>query len=466
MSDVEASYQAALDYLYSFVDYSLSKTFRYAPVKFDLNRMHRLLEALGSPHTRYPVIHVAGTKGKGSVCALCASALHAAGYRVGLYTSPHLSDYVERIQVDGAPISHAELVELVEAVKPAVESVPELTTFEITTAVGFLCFARREVDAAVIEVGLGGRLDATNVVTPDVAVITSLSYDHMYLLGDTLPEIAAEKAGIVKEGVPLIVAPQAEEARQVVESVARQRNAPLIQIGRDLQFSLKAYDLRGQTMGLWAPLGGSGEVAELVPPGIDAAHPLELFIPLLGSHQVENAATAFAALQVFSRVALPLGLEALRRGFAQAAWPGRFEVLRRQPPVVVDSAHNRDSTRRLRLALEDYFPKRPVVLVFGASEDKDLEGMFAELLPRVSQVIATRSFHPRAMEPEKIVEMANQHGVPARIVEDVADALEAALQAAGPQAMTLVTGSIFVVAGAREAWEKRVGSRASSRAGA
>src|SRR5512139_562549 len=207
MSDIETQYNKALDYLYSFVDYSLKHSSDLAKAEFNLDRMFALMDALGNPQAKYPILHVAGTKGKGSVSALCASALQAAGYRVGLYTSPHLHEYTERIQVAGQPISFEQLVELVEEIKPAVSRIPKLTTFEITTALGFLAFAKQDVNAAVIEVGLGGRLDATNVVMPKVSVITSLSYDHMAVLGDTLAKIAGEKAGIIKPGIPVVSSP-------------------------------------------------------------------------------------------------------------------------------------------------------------------------------------------------------------------------------------------------------------------
>src|SRR5574339_86394 len=246
MTDIETLYNKALDYLYSFIEYSLKHSSELAKAEFNLDRMFALLEELGEPQARYPVIHVAGTKGKGSVSALCASALQAAGYKVGLYTSPHLLDYVERIQIDGQPISHEQMVELVEAIKPAVAKIPKLTTFEITTALGFLAFAKNNVTAAVIEVGLGGRLDATNVVTPRVSVITSLSYDHMAVLGDTLAKIAGEKAGIIKEGVPVVSAPQGEEALGVLERVAREKGCPFVLVGRDVTFERLASSLHGQ----------------------------------------------------------------------------------------------------------------------------------------------------------------------------------------------------------------------------
>src|SRR6185436_7251761 len=232
MSDIETQYNQALDYLYSFVDYSLKHISELARAEFNLDRMFALMEELGNPQEKYPIIHVAGTKGKGSVAALCASALKAAGYQTGLYTSPHLWDYTERIQINGQPISRQQLIELVEEVKPAIAKIPKLTTFEITTAFGLLAFAKNNVRAAVIEVGLGGRLDATNIVMPKVSVITSLSYDHMAVLGDTLAKIAGEKAGIIKDGLSVVSAPQKEEALEVLESVAKRNNSTITLIGK------------------------------------------------------------------------------------------------------------------------------------------------------------------------------------------------------------------------------------------
>ncbi len=389
-------YQAALDYLYSFVDFSLTKSSRYSAENFDLSRMHDLVARLGYPQQRYPSIHIAGTKGKGSVAALCQSALTAAGFRVGLYTSPHLHEYTERIQVDGAAISQQSLVALLEEIKPVIGSIAELTTFEITTALAFLYFERVKVDAAVIEVGLGGRLDATNVVLPVVSVITSLSLDHTFLLGETLAEIAREKAGIIKPGVPVVVAPQPEEAHPVIDGIAAERGSPVIWVGKDYQYTQVERTVKGQTIDVWRQ-DETKPIAGLHVTGIDEfSQPARIWLPLAGRHQTQNAATAYAALRMFSNVAIPVAEDAIQKGFSEVRWPGRFEVMQMQPPVIIDAAHNRDSARILRVALDDYFPEKPVIIVFGASEDKDIEGMFAELAPCAWQVIATKSFHPRA----------------------------------------------------------------------
>jgi dihydrofolate synthase/folylpolyglutamate synthase len=458
--EIEPAYQAALDYLYLFVDFSLQKNFRYAPEQFDLGRMFDLVASLGNPEKDYPIIHIAGTKGKGSVASMCASVLRSAGYRTGLYTSPHLQDYVERIQIDGQPMAHQELVDLVEELKPVIESIPKITTFEITTALAFTYFKRKQVNAAVIEVGLGGRLDATNVCTPIVSVITSLSYDHTYLLGNTLAEIAGEKAGIIKPGVPVVLAPQKEEARQVIERLSNERNAPLVQVGQDYLFTLIERSLDGQALRVWPASVKARQ--EIFPKSGDTnkIDPTRLTIPLLGFHQVENAATAYTALMIAQTKGLAVSDGAIQKGFIQVAWPGRFELLQRTPPmVVVDSAHNRDSALKLRLALDDYFPGSPVILLFGASEDKDISGMFAELMPRVSQVVATKSIHPRAIDPEKLVEMARQYDRPAKAVSEIERALDVALEIADGEAIVLATGSIFVAAAVREVWQARFGEK-------
>ncbi len=462
MQEIDTAYQGALDYLYSFIDYSLTRAFRYTPDKFNLERMLRLLELLGNPHQQYHVIHVAGTKGKGSTAAMIASALLAAGYKTGFYTSPHLQEYTERIQVDGQEISKADMVSLLEEMKPLVAQVEHLTTFEITTALGFLYFARQGVDVAVVEVGLGGRLDATNVVAPLVSVITSLSYDHMAVLGNTLAEIAGEKAGIIKPGRPVVLAPQKDEARLVVERVAHERGAPLTLLGRDLLFAPWSHSLDGQELLIWNP--GEQHLADafIESGGQTEWQPIRLTIPLLGNHQVENAATAFCALLAARRADLHVPDEAIRAGFAGVVWPGRFELLRRTPPVIVDSAHNRDSALKLRLALDDYLPGMPVVLLFGASEDKDVHGMFAELLPRISRVVTTQSVHPRAAKAEDLVELAHQFGCPALAVLPLEDALRQALALAGEDSAVLVAGSLFVAAAARAAWKEIFPSQTSS----
>jgi dihydrofolate synthase / folylpolyglutamate synthase len=446
MSDTESAYNQALDYLYSFVDYSLKHISELAKAEFNLDRMFALMEELGNPQNRYPIIHVAGTKGKGSVSALCASALQAAGYKTGLYTSPHLWDYTERIQINGKPISHEQLIELVKEVKPAVAKIPKLTTFEITTALGLLAFAKNDVTAAVIEVGLGGRLDATNIVLPKISVITSISYDHTAVLGNTLAEIAGEKAGIIEGGVPVVSAPQTDEALEVLERVAKERNCPFILVGKDVKFERLTSSLDGQSLQISALSGTPTSSVR------SRSADVELTIPLLGAHQIENAATAYTALKVSG---LEMEDEAIQRGFSQAKWPARFEVLRRQPPVIIDSAHNRDSARRLRETLDEYFPKTSVILIFCALEDKDIIGMLEELKPRLECVVATQADHPRAPDAEWIAEQVEKVGILVEAVTPAAKALERALELAGEQKIVLSAGSVAFAAEISTAWRKR-----------
>jgi len=450
MQDLETRYQESLDFLYSFIDYSLKRNFRNAAEKFNLDRMRHFMSLLGDPQKDYGIIHVAGTKGKGSVSAMCASILKAQGYRTGLYTSPHMVDFTERIRINGEKISHEDLVSLVDVIRSVTEVVPQITTFELTTALAFLHFSRQKVDYAIFEVGLGGRLDATNIVDPITAVITSISYDHTKILGDTLSEIAGEKGGIIKPDRPVVIAPQKEEARLKLEQLAAERGAPMIQVGRDYLFAADSHSLGGQTFLAWTPDEQSMVDEFIESGGRDLWSPLRFHIPLLGFHQVENAATAYAALKTAEKFGLELSQQAYQDGFAAVDWPGRLEVLRKSPPVVVDSAHNRYSALRLRQAMDDYFPGLPVVLVFGASEDKDVNGMFQELLPRVRQVITTQSVHPRAYDANELVDMVHRSGRAAKAIVPVEDALAEALREAGSEAVVLIAGSVFIAAAACE----------------
>lgn len=447
------NYIDALNYLDGLVDYSLMRNLQFSEEKFNLGRMNSLLELMGNPHQAYPVIHVAGTKGKGSTCAMIAGVLQEAGYKTGLYTSPHLLEYTERIQVNRNAITKQELAEIVFNLRPLAEQVEQITKFELTTAAAFTYFMKNKVDVAVIEVGLGGRLDATNVVTPLVSVITSLSYDHMNVLGNTIAEIAREKAGIIKEGRPVVVSPQKEEALSVVNSVAEQRHAPVISVGKDIHFCGLNHSLTEQELMLWTNEEQTKMDGYLENATSDWA-PIKLQTSLLGSHQIQNAATAYAALNVAMQSGLPISREALLKGFKNTRWPGRFEIVHEDPYVVFDSAHNRDSAQRLRLTLCEYFPGRKVFVLFGVSEDKDVPGMFQELLPGVAGLVAAQASTQRAMPVEKIVGLAHQYGKPAEGFTNVNEALISAYRKCGDDGVLLITGSMFLVAEARRAWDE------------
>ncbi len=432
-----SDYQNALDYIYSFVDFSRTHQANLSPENFDLARMVRFVEFMGSPQNDFPSLHIAGSKGKGSVSALCSSVLTTAGYKVGLYTSPHIKDFEERMQVDQIPISRDTLVEYVEEIKPVVASVPGLTTFEIMTGLAFLFFSRENVDIAVIEVGLGGRLDATNIIKPEVSVITSLYLDHVSILGDSLDQIATEKGGIIKPGVPVICAPQEDLALSVLKEIAARNESTLIQIEIDYPAEILSKSLDGQTFRLRQT--GQREVEEYQ-------------IPLLGDFQVINAVTAYAALDTLRSRGFLIENSAVDRGFKEVNWPARFEVLRRHPPLIVDSAHNPASMGKLRETIDQFFPDLPLILVFGISEDKQLDGMYQEILPRTSHLICTRADHPRAMDPDELLLRAEGIGSSGESILNVKKALEKALDLAGNEKLVVVTGSIFVAATARIAW--------------
>jgi dihydrofolate synthase/folylpolyglutamate synthase len=440
------NYRDAIAYLYSLTDYEKVRVERYTPETHNLSRVERLLAAMGNPHTRFPAVHIAGTKGKGSAAAMCEACLRAAGYRTGFYTSPHLHTFRERIQVAGGKIAREEVVALVEEARPLIERIPDVTYFEAITAMGFLHFARSEVDMAIVEVGLGGRLDATNVLTPEVSVITSLSLEHMYLLGDTLAEIAYEKAGIIKPGIPAVSAPQRAEAIKVLEAVSQQRGAPLTEVGRDWDYEPGPADLDGQLFTARRIAGGSSE--------LDG----EYWVPLLGRHQLENAASAIAALDILRQRGFRVPVESVREGLRTVRWPGRLEILGREPLVIGDGAHNPYSAEVLRQALGEWFPGRRWVLIFGASADKDVAGMLRILLPISDYVIVTRSDHPRAAAPVELADAVASVGGGAEVSVNVRKSIRRGLAMMDPGSGLLATGSLHLVADFREEWARYNGA--------
>ncbi len=430
------TYEDALDYLYSFINYEVKREVRYAPEVMNLDRPRQLLAALGDPQNDFPIIHITGTKGKGSVGAYCQGALQAAGLKTALYSSPHLQDFRERFRVNDQIIPRETLAALVARMKPAVDQIDGLTWFELTTALAFMYFQLEAVDAVVLEVGLGGRLDATNVVTPLVSVITSLSFDHTHLLGSTLAEIAYEKAGIIKPGVPVVSAPQPPEAAQVIAEVAAANNSPLIRVGADWKVITGACTAQGQAF----QAGKAGYLQDY-------------WTPLVGGHQAINATVALAALDAARQAGLPLPEILVPDGRMPVNWPGRFEIVQEQPVVVLDAAHNGASAAWLRDTLLQVFPgATPRVLVFGASADKDVRGMFAELLPAIDYLILTQADHPRAMSTDELRNLAEQAGYAgeARSAPHVRAALAQAYELAGQGGLVTVTGSLFIVGEARD----------------
>ena len=403
---------------------------------FHLERISQLLERLGNPHLTIPTVHVAGTKGKGSTAAMIASIVSAAGMRVGLYTSPSLHTVTERVRVGMEPIAQEDFASLVERLWPEVEWVGEhggygpLMYFEFLTALAFQHFSETKADFQVIEVGLGGRLDATNVVHPAVSVITSISLDHTSVLGDTIPLIASEKAGIVKGGVPVVVAPQEEEALDTIRCIAGNRGSPMVDVGNALSRESHRAGLDGQTFSVR---------------GLRDTY--EVTLPLIGEYQQENAATAIAASETLIDAGHPLTKGNILKGLENVRWPGRFQVLRRNgPPVIADGAHNPYSMGRFVEALTRNVDYEHPFVVFGAVSGHSTLGMLEELAKLDPTVIAVQSRHPKAAPVEEIADAAQAAGISV-VMEHagVGPAMRRSLALAKGGDVVIGTGSLSVV---------------------
>ena len=434
-------YQQAVGYIFGYTDYE-KVPMPHDPAFYDLRRVDELMAQLGNPHRGARSVHIAGTNGKGSTAAMVASALTVSGYTTGLYTSPHLLTWRERIRVDGELISEAEFTALVERVKPEVEAVNsratygELTTFELLTALGFAHFKLKGVDFQVLEVGMGGKYDATNIIKPEVCIITSISFDHTEVLGNSLAKIAAEKAGIIKSGCVVVTSPQADEVDKVIQETCLSRGVELVRVGSDVTWRGLGSDLDRQSFQVKGRLGD-----------------YELSIPLLGQYQLGNAATAVAALEVLAERGFNVSRDSIVGGLAQVSWPGRLQILSRRPLMVIDGAHNPDSAQKLRQSLERYFDYDHAILVIGTSSDKDIAGVISELFSLFNKVIVTCSRHPRATAPALLKTEFARHGVEALVAGDVATALSQALALAGDRDLICVTGSLFVIAESIE-WQR------------
>jgi len=409
-----ASYDRALAFLFGRINYERVQPAAYQPRYYKLARMRSLLRRLGEPHLAAPVVHLAGTKGKGSTATMIAAVLTQAGYRAGLYTSPHLHRIEERMAIDGAICSQQQFADLVQTVRPVVEEMDSQTSasggnlaptfFEITTALAMLHFQRSGCDAMVLETGLGGRLDSTNVVTPAVSIITSISYDHMHLLGDTLAEIAREKAGIIKPGVPVVSGVVGKEACSVIAETARERGSPLILRDRDFSFQLVE------------PATSSGPL----PPPVAVSFQMKtargetrlehVGTQVRGDEQAANAACALAALQVLREQGWRIPPDDIKQALARTTFPARIEVLQTSPVVIVDVAHNVASVRPLVRVVQGVKTTGRRTLVFATSSDKDPDGMLRELAPCFQRIIVTR-FHnnPRSTPPQQLADLARQH---------------------------------------------------------
>ncbi len=433
------TYREALKQIFDRTDHERDSS-PYRERVWRLERVEELLEQLGNPHRAYRSVHIAGTKGKGSTTAMVDAILRAAGYRTGMYTSPHLHTFRERIRLQGQPISERDLITLMEHLHPILLERPEVTVFEIITALAMWYYARHQVEFGVFEVGLGGRLDATNVLDPLVSAITSISLDHTTVLGETLEEIAAEKAGIIKGGVPVVVAPQRPEALAVIRRIAERRNSEIVIVGQDWDWVFLDTDTTTQHLSIFRQ--GNALTPE---------YP-DLELPLLGHHQLENACTAVAIIELLRDQGIEVSRESVRLGLEGMQWPGRMQILGRHPLVVVDGAHNAYSVNRLLESLKSYLSYDRLLLVFGAGRTHHPEALLDLLRPASDRIFVTEADHPKATAAERLEHYANSRGIDVRAVPTVEQALHQALQEADSDDLILVTGSLFVVAEAQEAW--------------
>ena len=428
------AYQETIEYLFGLQKHG---------IKLGLSNSIRLLELMGAPHRAFRAVHIAGTNGKGSTAAFITTMLQAAGFRVGLYTSPHLISFTERMRINGVQITEAKVVELAQRVRErASRPVPGVGTsvptfFEVTTAIAFTWFAEEQVDLAVIEVGMGGRLDATNVITPLLSIITNIDLEHTEFLGTTLELIAAEKAGIIKQGVPVVTGVVQPEVVAVLEHEAAAKQAPLYRMGKDfapervVAGRTQVFDYRGRLKSFSA-----------------------LELGMLGRYQIDNACLAMAAMEVLQKAGVAVDEAAMRRGLAQTRWEGRLERVAQRPDIFLDGAHNPASAAQLAAAVRDMKPSyQRLVLIIGILGDKDHAGILSSLLPLADLVIVTKPQYSRAMDVEALATGVRQQHGSVETTETVAAAIALARQRAAPDDLVLITGSLYVVGDARAVFQ-------------
>ena len=434
------SYGKALRFLATLSDYERLRIVRYNADNFDLDRMRGLLRKVGNPQDQFRSVHVAGTKGKGSTCAMIAAMLEANGYKVGLYTSPHLCDIRERIMVNGQMISEADFARLVKTLEPVVlKSKPTPTYFDVLTAIAFKYFAEQKVDLAVIETGLGGRLDSTNVIKPEVTAITSISKDHMAQLGNTLEKIAQEKAGIFKPGVPAVTVMQSSGVEATLKRVADQVGAPLDICGKSIEFS---YRFEASRM-----LGRHNRVC-LTTPNSKFEH---LAVPLLGEHQAINCGLALAVIDKLKGRGIPIDDQKSMEGLLRTRGiPGRMEMLSLNPRVLVDGAHNAASLDAMMKAVGQHVPYDSMVVIFGCCGDKDVDGMLERISSGADKVIFTRVDNIRSANPDELAaKYVELYGKMAQVAPTLSDALSIAKRAVTKEDLICITGSFYLVGEAK-----------------
>ncbi len=440
------NYDESLKYLFS-LGRELSAPTQAAAAKFDLENISTLAEALGHPEKKYCSVHIAGTNGKGSTAAFTESILRTAGFRTGLYTSPHLEKINERIRVNGVEISDEEFAAAFTRIHALIEELlaqgklrAHPTFFEVVTALAFEHFAKARVEIAMFEVGLGGRLDATNILTPEVCVITKVDFDHENFLGHSLEEIAREKAGIIKENVPVVLAEQKAEAAKVILSRAAELNAPAHEVWKEFQtqqFAMEEGCIRAGVVEV-----KSGTMFHVAP-------------KLRGKFQLGNALNAIAAAQMLNERARKIPAAAIEQGIVNTVWPGRMEKLQSSPDVYLDGAHNPSAARELANFLSENFAGRKVTLLFAAMRDKAVDEIAGILFPHASDVIFTQPRISRAISAAQLAEMAGEYAAHFRVIPDADTALEEALGSARSDDAIFITGSLYLVGELRHHWKMR-----------
>jgi dihydrofolate synthase/folylpolyglutamate synthase len=426
------TYPEALKYIYDLNKYG---------IKLGLKNIKYLLFLLGNPHQKLNIIHIGGTNGKGSTSSLICSILKSAGFKVGLYTSPHLVDFTERMKINYRSINQKKVATLLERIKPFVEKVAHTpyythpTFFEVITAMAFIYFFEEKVDFLVLEVGLGGRLDATNVCEPLISVITHIDYDHMDKLGNSLEEIAREKGGIIKSGGIVITSNQFEKADQEINKIARQRNSIIYKVGREIKYEIIKSDLKGIIFNLH---------------GIYNNY-INLHTPLLGRHQAENAVTAITAVEALKIKGICISKEAIRDGLEKVKWSGRLEIIQKNPILVLDGAHNPNGVKVVRQTLEEIFCYHRLVLVLGIFADKDYKKMIKIIAPLADLIIATKSKNPRATPPQIIAKEAAQYIDRNKIMvtKNIPQAINYAISNSHKDDLICITGSLYTIGEAK-----------------
>jgi len=439
------NYKSTLAYIEQFIDYERSVDFARQARFYNLNRITLLLNLLGNPHEKLKVIHVAGSKGKGSTAAVIASVLSHAGYKTGLYTSPHLITPRERCRIDGKLISESEITSYINKLKPAIETVSKsefghVSFFEIYTALAFIYFAEQETDFAVIEVGLGGRLDATNVVSPVVSVITPIGLEHTTILGKTYREIASEKAEIIKQGCPIALAPQHPEARAVIDKVANERNAPIVDVDDftiDNQDESVLHTVRDSD---FVPIGQQFDVETR------SEHYQQLMTPLLGHHQFVNAMTALAGIECLKQKGFNISKDSVYRGFENVQWYGRIQRIMSSPLVLLDGAHSPISMEALCRTIRDYFHYDQVIFVVSIMKDKDLTAIGEIVSQNADFVITTQvTDNPRVFPAKTILDTWSGICNKTSLCPTPEDAITKAISSASTNDLICISGSLYLV---------------------